>query len=696
MFHNTLRFFTREVWVDRSLVSRAILAFGLGSLAIACSDDGQPLDAATPDLGADQRVVIDGSEDSGSGDLRADATSDARSDQSPRDFRPDRPKPDLTPDMIPPPSNATCAKALPVALASVGPTRLSGNTKAADDEHDTLSCGAKLSDGTPRAFDGSQVYFRVTLTAGEWVLRQESAEFEGVFYAFPATANVCQSASNMETACRDRYASDKLSLTVDQASEDWIIAMDSENSVREGAFALLLQQASPIAAADCASPEQLTLQNGALFFSGTTRGAKNALEVACRAGSPLSGGQVYHRVQLEQAKSYKIELNARDDLALYAVAAAIGCDQAAIEKACQSASSDPRQIVFSDHLGTRDETVVVTPATTGDYLIVVDAASKRRFSDYTLRVSELSVLTNTSCSAPQSVDSTTLPKTVFGDTTGVKNDLQGVSCGLGSGVFDGAQLYYELALQAGKTYLVTVKDLTFDAGLYAFAKATACTQTAVDGACRNPQTPDPKNLLVQDRYFGVDRLAPETIRITPTQNESWVVVVDSLVAQERGRFTLEIREHSTPSHQRCSSARAVALSDNPTVVRDDTSLPGTQNELGQSITCAGALSWPLDAAQLYYRVTLSAPHSYTIRLRPSGWDGALLAFPASASCTASGINAGCWGGAAGPYRSDLQGEGLTEQLTITPRGRQDWMIVVDGHQTSGVNTSGPFALELSW
>ena len=134
----------------------------------------------------------------------------------------------------------------------------------------------------------------------------------------------------------------------------------------------------------------------------------------------------------------------------------------------------------------------------------------------------------------------------------------------------------------------------------------------------------------------------------------------------------------------CTSPQPINLTSGPVSVSGNT--VGAANQFGLSIACGLGLSF--DAAQRYYRVTLTGGVTYTIKVKPSGWDAAVYLFWDTACSGAATINSQC-----ASYVSDAWGGDHAESFTIKPNYTYDFVIAVDSYNPSA---AGPFALSVSW
>jgi hypothetical protein len=279
------------------------------------------------------------------------------------------------------------------------------------------------------------------------------------------------------------------------------------------------------------------------------------------------------------------------------------------------------------------------------------------------------------CATPKTLTLTGGTVTESDDTSSSANEFgTDVSCGKSS--FDGPQLYYKVTLTGGQAYKITLTPTSsWDPALYAFPASTTppCDGTAIDAACTG----------YASDVIGSGSSGVETVMIMPATTEDWIVVADSWTSSAMGPFTLTIEEVSVPAHSNCSSPKTLTLTGGTVTESDDTST--ALNEFGALVTCGD--SWfEAEGPQLYYQVSLTGGTAYRVTMTPTGWDGALYAFPSGTACTGAAIDAGCTG-----HVADDSGTGSDETILLQPTGNEDWIVVVDSWSPSAV---GPFSLTI--
>lgn len=416
----------------------------------------------------------------------------------------------------------------------------------------------------------------------------------------------------------------------------------------------------------CSHAQRVALSGGKLALTGDTSNAANQFgtAISCDTSTSFDGPQRYYVVALSAGKSYRATLTPQGfDAGLYAFAASTGCNAQAIDLACRGYASDA---VGSSAV----ETITITPVVDQDWVLVVDAYAASEQGAFSLQLEQFVPPKNARCASPETLTLVSGKVSVSGATTLAQNEFgKGIACDT-SYDFDGAQVYYKVALSAGKHYQLTATSSAFDTALYAFAASTGCSVTAINTACAGH---------VSDLAAG----KPDRLTISPTVAGEWIVVVDSDWDDESGPFTLEIAEVILPKNGSCAQAETLPLVAGKAVVSADTSQAGT-DEFGSAVTCGK--SYGFDAAQLYYKVPLQGGKTYRVTLDPNSFDGVLYAFAASTGCSATAVNLGCNGNI-----SDAIGSGTPESLLLSPVVDADWIVVVDGYVASD---AGTFTLKL--
>jgi hypothetical protein len=422
------------------------------------------------------------------------------------------------------PPHATCTAAKPIALFG-GKLNVQDTTLGAKNEFEQqIHC--KL----PPALAGPQVYYSVDLQAGQWYRITLEPEFAATLWVASAAAG-CKPA-NLEVDCGGRMGTVLPGVPaggkggaafLPLASASYLVAVDSAAADARGSFTLAIENMTPADASTCQTAKVLNLVAGQASAQGDTAAALNDLGAfgSCAGlGAPLVGPQLYFEIVLWKT-SYDVVLKPSFP-ALLAIGQScstlpIDCGSAGLTGAALSAAA-----------GKAASLLFAAPKA-GSYFFAVDSIASGAAGPFTLEIKEHVPPANGSCASPQPVALAQSPAVVVASTGPLANDLAGVSCGLGIGPWAGPQAYYRLPLQGGKSYgLELAPEPGFDAALYAFPAATACSAAAVNAACKG---------------FAADQVGvgiKEQLAIAPAADEDWIVAVDSWSPSEVGGFSLTV------------------------------------------------------------------------------------------------------------------------------------------------------------
>jgi hypothetical protein len=420
--------------------------------------------------------------------------------------------------------NSTCASALAIPFIG-GSATVQGSTLGSKNEFSQLiRCHLGVD------FDGPQVYYAVDLTAGSWYRLTLAADFAASLYAFDKAAN-CK-AENIETDCSGRTGTvlplvpkggSRATAFSPLTTGTFVVAVDSSQPAAAGQFTLSIESFSPPEGMTCATATPLSLDEGKATANGDTSRLLNDLgaHVSCSAATaPLIAPQAYFVAALKKT-TYQVALKPSFPAVL-----AVGSSCLTLPVDCTSGGLTGTTLnVLAGTTGS----LLFTPAAAGTYVIAVDGTSVNAAGPFSLVVQQYSPPTNGSCTQPKALALVQSPVQEVASTGPLANDLAGVSCGLSAGPWPGPQAYFRASLKAGKTYKVELTpEPTFDPSLYALSAATACTATAVNAACAG---------LASDKLgAGVS----ESLTLSPSVDQDYVIVVDSWSPSEVGTFTLTI------------------------------------------------------------------------------------------------------------------------------------------------------------
>lgn len=290
------------------------------------------------------------------------------------------------------------------------------------------------------------------------------------------------------------------------------------------------------------------------------------------------------------------------------------------------------------------------------------------------------------CATPKAVTLTNGKVEISDSTTVAVNEFGAtVTCTVWTATgFPGKQLYYKVALKAGKTYLMRLEPKSVDLALYAFPAATACSAAAINAACKETSldTPDPPGLAQMGQR--------EQFLVKPTKDEEWVVVVDGFEPLAFGEFKLIIEDHPTPANGSCQSAEQLTWpASGPVTVEGNTI--GTADAF-PTLACGKKDSQgkpsALKGPQLFYALDLKKGQPYTIKFTP-GFYANLVVFPASANCQVAEIETACAGTTSGTILRPPTFQ--TGQFTFGPPADGSYIFAVD---STGPMLSGTFKLSI--
>jgi hypothetical protein len=430
---------------------------------------------------------------------------------------------ELQVEAIPAATHGSCSSAKELKLSS-GAVNVVGSTLGAKNEYTTqISCNTGLT------FKGPQVYYKVALAKGGWYRVALSPEFPASLYLVNNKGN-CK-AQNIETDCSSitgtvlpTVAAGATGATAFSplSAGDYLVVVDSLDPKEAGAFKLSIESYTPPGNMTCGGATSVVLLAGQGKVSGTTASFLNDLgaHVTCGKGAPLVAPQSYFKLDLEQ-KTYQLALKPS-----FSAALAVGSSCLTLPVDCGSAGLSGA--LLSAPAGQVATTLFTAPKA-GAYLMAVDGTSAGAAGAFELQISEYLKPTNGVCASPRALALGASPAKELGDTSPLKNDLAGVACGSSLGPWPGAQAYYKVSLKGGTSYTVTLTpEAGFDPALYAFPAGTACTAAAVNSACTGAWSDNQ----------GAGKV--ESLKLAPSADTDYVLVVDAWSASEIGTFELKV------------------------------------------------------------------------------------------------------------------------------------------------------------
>lgn len=421
------------------------------------------------------------------------------------------------------PQNDSCKGAASLAFSG-GQLELTGQTFTAKSDVQLTA-----ADCTGHTTDGPDLFYKVKLSAGAtYRFRLDGNKgWNEALYLFGSCSKPAGTCSDGMGADVSTSSAEELTFepTVDAT---YYLGVAGRGAKDAGGFLLSAAEYKKPQNNSCAAASALTLKSGKGAASGHTFGATDTLDLppgGC-TGTDTEGGDVWHKVTLTAGTTYRFKLTPDSgfNAALYLLS---GCASPATS--CVAGAD-----TFSAGGG---EQLIYKPTKSGTYHVAVDSRHKPDDTyaegSYTLELETVTPPQNSACATPQVVALAGLT-VVQGDTTLASDEFPALNCGNSVGPWPGRQLYYRVNLLGGVRYTAELKA-SFDSALYAFPAGTACTQKAVDAACKSPTPTDPDNVYNADLVSK----SGEQIKIKPASIGDWILVVDAWDPTAYGTFDLK-------------------------------------------------------------------------------------------------------------------------------------------------------------
>jgi len=500
---------------------------------------------------------------------------------------------------------------------------------------------------TKSALYGGDLFYSATLTAGQsyLVTLYPSTTLDGAVYitsSCSATGATCLSGADAAAAGQP----EKLVFTP-TSTGTYIIGVGSRykpgTTFSQGAFILGIQTYSKPSNTACSKPKSLTWTSGKASETGNTAAATNEFSGATCGGSvTYAGPQLYYSVLLTGGKKYlaKVAPAAAYDPAIYAFPASTSCSTSWVNSACKG-------MLVDDLYGGGSEALVLSPTSSGSWILAVDSAMSSSFGPFTISVEDLPPVGNDTCASATGLGFATGKTTITakGQTLGASNIVSLKSTSCTGGTSAGPDVFYKVKLEAQKTYKIKVDGAGFDEVVYVLSNCGSGT------TC----------------YSGADKSASaaEEMTITPPVTQVYYIGVDGKGANDTGTFTLTVQE--TPSV--CPSVSAITFSGGTATVQGTTSAEANTVSLPSS-GCAGTTT---PGPDLFLSAALTQGKTYTITLKPAAtYDPVLYLFgdcklPATSCLKASAVTGG----------------GQSETIKFSPPVSGTYYLGVDSATTTG-------------
>ena len=286
----------------------------------------------------------------------------------------------LTVEAFTPPDNMICSAAAELPLQG-GQAVVTGDTgRFINDLGSLMSCGGSLPLVGPQAYHAlqlKQATYQILLSPG----------FDAriaLGTSCPTLPVDCGTSGLTGTLFSAAAGSTGSLLFPAPQAGPYFIAVDSAASDESGPYTLRIQEYHPPGNGACQTPDPVQLSVSPAAAAGNTGALSNDLDgVDCGdLQGPWSGPQAYYRALLEAGRTYTVELSpeAGFDAALYAFSADTPCGPAEVNAACQGLASDTLGV------GVK-ESLTISPAVSGEYILVVDSWSLSEVGQFSLQIS---------------------------------------------------------------------------------------------------------------------------------------------------------------------------------------------------------------------------------------------------------------------------------------------------------------------
>ncbi len=430
-------------------------------------------------------------------------------------------------------ANSTCTKAKYVPLTG-GKATIKGNISSVPNEYgNQIRCGMS----SYYALDGRQLYYRVILTKGkQYKLTLNSKFYYGYFYTFRACG-----ASKINADCGSKGKTGLISgaisngtgsmILTSPVSGSYYIAVDSTSTSNfySGAFTLDIAEHKAATNGKCASPQAIKLVSGKATVKGSTTGLSNEFGTSINCGQNYyyvqDGPQAYYSLNMTAGQTYKITLSPKFYAGLYIFGNT--CSPGTINSNCGSnGKTGAADLLVNPN---QSDTIMYTPSKSGVHRIAVDSRASSYHGDFILAVEQWKKPSNSSCVKAQAIK---VPATITNDTTGATNEFgTAINCGNVMTIMRSNQLYYKVALTAGKTYTFKMSSKYHMARFYIFAGV--CTASSINIDCGSKGKAGAVSGNIYSGQSG-------TVTFKPAKTGTYIVAVDGTYPQYFGGFTLTI------------------------------------------------------------------------------------------------------------------------------------------------------------
>ncbi|MBW2732013.1 MAG: hypothetical protein JRH20_06435 [Deltaproteobacteria bacterium] len=411
----------------------------------------------------------------------------------------------------------------------------------------------------------------------------------------------------------------------------------------------------------------LDLQAGPLAVEGDTSSMSNEYggSIRCGGGEGLVGPQLYYSLQLEAGRAYRLKLEPSFDASVYLFSS---CNIDVINADCSQDDGAGARLpmVRAGEVGT----LVFWPDASGFYEVAVDSLDAALSGSFVLTVEAFEAAAESRCEQARDVvlEPDGVGAVIHGVTLGGADEFEGaVGCKTGL-AFAGAQSYFSIELQGGKSYRLQL-EADFSAALYAFSAAANCNAENIQLDCGGIGG------TVLLPTAAQNTMMTTATRFTPSTSGRYVLAVDSLTARQAGEFTLRMTPEAPTQNEVCTAAQPLSLVAGYVELNGETQ--SLLNDRGALLQCTGR---PLLGPQRYYRVALDA-RRYQVRLKPQ-FDAVLALGQSCQLLPVDCQSAGLTGNAV------MVPAGTVGSLSFAPDAAAEVIIAVDSvtHDVAGLFT----------
>ena len=487
--------------------------------------------------------------------------------------------------------------------------------------------------------------YAVNLTKGTKyaVILTHNSDYNAGFYVFTDCSKVgtsCVAGTDV------MYGSDLAESTSFTAAVSGIhyIGVDSRYAPAAtysyGTYNLYIKEVKKPANDACSGALMMTFSGGKASAFGTTELAtddSNLTSTGCTKNT-TAGPDVFYKIKTVKGVRYDFQLLSGDfNGSLY------------LFTNCASIASTCGTGMGKDSSSYPPEKISYTATAAGTLFIAVDGRAATDKGGFELTVEKVEKPANDTCATATTLTLSNYKASVKGNNLLATNTINLPTTGCTKYDTEGADVFYKLALTAGKTYRFKVTpDSSFSSFNPALYLLSSCSSTAcLKGADTSSYT------------------SAETFTYTPTTTGDHTIVVDTREASTSsyatGKFTLDVQEVVVPANDTCAKASALTFTSGKATGTGDT----TDATATLDLTSSGCTSKDTEGQDLFYSVTLKANQAYKVTVTPaSGYDVAAYML---SSCSATACVKG----------ADSGSSSSAESFTYTPTTAGTYTIGVD-------------------